>query len=100
MPVGSHPPSRARTMTERRPGTVFTSGPNIRSMRRSPPQAVGTVAGTQAVQPTNKIRMVRLIKQLPKQKVCIMHQRNMRANGRSSQPCREGCVRNDLLTFP
>jgi polyisoprenyl-teichoic acid--peptidoglycan teichoic acid transferase len=27
MPVGSHPPGRARTMTERRSGTVFTSGP-------------------------------------------------------------------------
>src|ERR1051325_11446966 len=27
MPVGSHPPGRARTTTERRSGAVFTSGP-------------------------------------------------------------------------
>jgi LCP family protein required for cell wall assembly len=27
MPVGSHPPNRARTAAERRSGTVFTSGP-------------------------------------------------------------------------
>src|SRR5438067_1468556 len=35
--VGSHPPRRARTLTERHPGTVFTSGPINGSAVAAPP---------------------------------------------------------------